>query len=217
MDPVPPLCLGTSDVSVYELTESYSVFVNNGIRIDPTFIIRIEDKDGNVIYQPESKEPTHVISEESAYAMVQMLKGATEERSGTAVSLKSTYNLKYEVGGKTGTSQNSSDGWFMGITPGLVCGTWVGGDQRCIRFRNMTLGQGAKMALPIFGYFMQKVYNDKTLGIATYDFVKPADANIETNCQQADSLNFIVPDSSSFEPDSAMYYPGMNTELDEVR
>jgi penicillin-binding protein 1A len=207
LDPVPPLCLGTSDVSVYELTEAYSVFVNNGIRIDPVYITRIEDKDGNVIFQPESKEPTHVISEESAYSMVQMLKGTTEEQSGTAVSLKSTYKLPHEVGGKTGTTQNSSDGWFMGITPGLVCGTWVGGEHRSIRFRNMILGQGAKMALPIFGYFMQKVYNDKTLGIPTYDFVKPADVHVETDCPQVDSLYFLERDTSAVFPDSNMYIP----------
>ncbi|HXA02873.1 MAG TPA: transglycosylase domain-containing protein [Cytophagaceae bacterium] len=217
LDPVPPLCLGTSDVTVYELTEAYSVFVNNGIRIDPVFITRIEDKDGNVIFQPESVEPTHVISEESAYAMVQMLKGTTEEQSGTAVSLKSTYKLPYEVGGKTGTTQNSSDGWFMGITPGLVCGTWVGGEHRSIRFRTMTLGQGAKMALPIFGYFMQKVYNDKTLGIATYDFVKPADVNVETNCPQVDSLYYLERDSTSVLPDSNTYipYPGFDPNMDD--
>jgi penicillin-binding protein 1A len=217
LDPVPPLCLGTSDVTVYELTEAYSVFVNNGIRIDPVFISRIEDKDGNVIFQPESMEPTHVISEESAYAMVQMLKGTTEEQSGTAVSLKSTYNLKYEVGGKTGTTQNSSDGWFMGITPGLVCGTWVGGEHRSIRFRNMTLGQGAKMALPIFGYFMQKVYNDKTVGIATHDFIKPADVNVETNCPRIDSLYYLERDSNAVFADSNTYipYPGFDPNLDD--
>jgi penicillin-binding protein 1A len=215
LDPVPPLCLGTSDVSVYELTEAYGVFVNNGIRKDPVYILRIEDKEGNVIYQPESVEPVNVMSEESAYAMVQMLKATTEEQSGTAVSLKGRYNLRYEVGGKTGTTQNSTDGWFMGITPGLVCGTWVGGEHRSIRFRNMNLGQGAKMALPIFGYFMQKVYADPSIGIPTHDFIKPDDVQIRTDCNQPDSLNFILPDSSSAGFDSTMYYPGMDPELDD--
>ncbi|MFL5730346.1 MAG: penicillin-binding protein 1A [Cytophagaceae bacterium] len=216
LDPVPPLCLGTSDVSVYELTEAYGVFVNNGIRQEPVFITRIEDKDGNVIYQPESVEPVHVISEESAYAMVQMLKGTTEENTGTAVSLKGKYGLKNEVGGKTGTTQNSTDGWFMGITPGLVCGTWVGGEHRSIRFRNMNLGQGAKMALPIFGYFMQKVYKNESIGLPTHGFIKPPDVQVETNCPAgADSLNFIVPDTLAV-PDSSMYYyPGMDSDFSE--
>jgi penicillin-binding protein 1A len=122
--------------------------------------------------------------------MVQMLKGTTEENTGTAVSLKSVYHLPYEVGGKTGTTQGSSDGWFMGITPELVTGIWVGGERRDIRFRSMALGQGAKMALPIFGYYMQKVYADQSLGITAEEFPKPDNANIQTNC---DSINISPP------------------------
>jgi penicillin-binding protein 1A len=190
LDPVPPLCLGTSDVSVFDLTSAYNVFVNQGIRVEPVFIIRIEDKNGNAIVEMEKSEPSRVISEESAYGMVQMLKGTTEENTGTAVSLKSVYHLPYEVGGKTGTTQGSSDGWFMGITPELVTGVWVGGERRDIRFRSMALGQGAKMALPIFGYYMQKVYADQSLGITAEEFPKPDNANIQTNC---DSINISPP------------------------
>jgi penicillin-binding protein 1A len=206
LDPVPPLCLGTSDVSVFDLTSAYSVFVNKGSRIEPVFITRIEDKDGNVIYESEIPEPSRVISEESAYGMVQMLKGTTEENTGTAVSLKSVYNLPYEVGGKTGTTQGSSDGWFMGITPGLVTGVWVGGEKRDIRFRNMVLGQGAKMALPIFGYYMQKVYADHTISSPT-EFKAPENVDIPATCP-ADTIPFIMPRDSAGDPnvDPDIYY-----------
>jgi penicillin-binding protein 1A len=214
LDPVPPLCLGTSDVSVFDLTTAYSVFVNHGIRVDPIFITRIEDKNGNVIVEMEKSEPSRVISEESAYAMVQMLKGTTEESTGTAVSLKTVYHLPYEVGGKTGTTQSSSDGWFMGITPGLVTGIWVGGENRAIRFRNMTLGQGAKMALPMFGYYMQKVYDDYSFGIPVGNFLKPESVNIQTNCAASDTLDFSSPSDSLSNFDSTLYDYNKNKDPD---
>lgn len=162
LDPVPTLCLGTSDVSVFELTNAYSVFVNGGVWKEPVMLLRIEDKHGNTLeeFRNESRQ---VINEQTAAYMVELLKGSVEEEGGTSVSLKSVYKLPCEVGGKTGTTQGSSDGWFIGITPELVSGAWVGGEERSIRFRSMQFGQGAKMALPIFGYYMQKIYADKTL------------------------------------------------------
>jgi penicillin-binding protein 1A len=162
LDPVPTLCLGTSDVSVFELANAYSVFVNGGVWKEPVMLLRIEDKHGNTLEEFKN-ESRQVLNEQTAAYMVELLKGSVEEEGGTSVSLKSVYKLPCEVGGKTGTTQGSSDGWFIGITPELVSGAWVGGEERSIRFRSMQFGQGAKMALPIFGYYMQKVYADKTL------------------------------------------------------
>jgi penicillin-binding protein 1A len=162
LDPVPTLCLGTSDVSVFELVNAYSVFVNGGVWKEPVMLLRIEDKHGNTLEEFKN-ESRQVLNEQTAAYMVELLKGSVEEEGGTSVSLKSVYKLPYEVGGKTGTTQGSSDGWFIGITPELVSGAWVGGEERSIRFRSMQFGQGAKMALPIFGYYMQKIYTDKTL------------------------------------------------------
>jgi penicillin-binding protein 1A len=162
LDPVPTLCLGTSDVSVYELVSAYSVFVNEGMRATPIMLLRIEDKYGNTLeeFRTESKQ---IITEQTAANMIELLKGSVEESGGTSTSLKTVYKLPGEIGGKTGTTQGNSDGWFIGITPELVSGAWVGGEERSIRFRSMQFGQGAKMALPIFGYYMQKVYADKSL------------------------------------------------------
>ncbi len=162
LDPVPPICLGTSDVSVYELVNAYSVFVNEGMWTRPVILLRIEDKYGNTLeeFKPESRQ---VITEQTAANMIELLKGSVEEGGGTSTSLKTVYKIPGELGGKTGTTQSSSDGWFIGITPELVSGAWVGGEERSIRFRSMQYGQGAKMALPIFGYYMQKVYADRSL------------------------------------------------------
>jgi penicillin-binding protein 1A len=171
LDPVPTLCLGTSDVSVYELTSAYGTFINKGVHVPPVSLLRIEDKYGNVLetFNAVSHE---VINEQTADYMVDMLKGSVEEEGGTSVSLKSVYKIPGDVGGKTGTTQSSSDGWFIGITPQLVSGVWVGGEERSIRFRNMRLGQGAKMALPIFGYYMQQVYADRSIELKQH-FEKP--------------------------------------------
>lgn len=154
------LCLGPCDISVGEMVSAYTAFVNHGIRIAPLFVTKIEDNEGNVVarFQPRMNE---VISEESANKMIYMLKGVVD--GGTGSRLRFRYNLKGELGGKTGTTNNNSDAWFMGITPQLVGGCWVGGDDRDIHFDSMSMGQGATMALPIFAYFMQKVYADKTL------------------------------------------------------
>lgn len=155
------LCLGPCDISVAEMVSAYTAFVNHGIRSAPLFVTRIEDNEGNLItqFQPRMNE---VISEESAHKMLYMLKGVVD--GGTAGRLRYKYNLKGEIGGKTGTTNKNSDAWFMGVTPTLVSGVWVGGDDRDIHFDTMTYGQGATMALPIFAYYMRRVYADKRLG-----------------------------------------------------
>ena len=157
----PVLCLGPCEASVCEMASGYTTFVNHGIRCAPLFVTKIEDSHGNVIakFQPLMNE---VISEDNSYKMIGMLQGVVD--GGTGSRLRYAFNIRNEVGGKTGTTNNNSDGWFMGFTPQLVNGCWVGGDDRDIHFDNMSLGQGATMALPIWAYYMQLVYADKRLG-----------------------------------------------------
>ncbi|HNW97946.1 MAG TPA: PBP1A family penicillin-binding protein [Bacteroidales bacterium] len=178
--PVYSICLGTPDLGVYEMTGAFSTFANKGVHIDPIFVTRIEDKNGNILetFTPKMQE---AISEETAYLMVMLLKGVVE--SGTGISIRYKYNLTNPIAGKTGTTQNQSDGWFMGITPYLVTGVWVGCEDRSVHFRSITLGQGAHMALPIWATYMQKVYADKSLGIKKDDFEKPAkELSVEVDC-----------------------------------
>ena len=155
------LCLGPCEITVGEMVSAYTAFANRGIRAAHMFVTRIEDNEGNLIaqFQPRMNE---VISEESANKMLYMLKAVVD--GGTAGRLRFRYNLTGEMGGKTGTTNNNSDAWFMGITPTLVSGVWVGGDDRDIHFDSMAMGQGATMALPVFALYMQKVYKDKRLG-----------------------------------------------------
>ena len=141
MDPVVSICLGTPDVSVGEMVSGYTTFANKGIRVEPLYVTRIEDPYGNTIANFNS-QMSEVLTEDASYKMLH----------------------KAPMGGKTGTTQNNSDGWFMGFTPSLVSGVWVGGEDRSIHFDRMSEGQGASMALPIYGLYMQKVYADKTLG-----------------------------------------------------
>ena len=169
------LCLGPCDVSVAEMVSAYTTFVNHGIRTAPLFVTRIEDNEGNVIskFQPRMNE---VISSDSADKMLLLLKGVVD--GGTAGRLRFKFNFTGEMGGKTGTTNRNSDAWFMGIVPKLVSGCWVGGEDRDIHFDSMRLGQGASMALPIWAYYMKKVYADKTLGYSQSDtFGLPADFN----------------------------------------
>jgi penicillin-binding protein 1A len=183
LDPVPALCLGSSDVSVFELVSAYSTFVAGGTWTKPYYIVKIQDKNGNQLasFNPEKKE---VISEETAYMMVHMLMGATKERNGTALGLHRLGKtlVGNEVGGKTGTTSNYSDGWFIGITKQLVTGIWVGGEDRSIHFRSFQLGQGSKMALPIWSYYMDKVYADTRLGITKGPFKKPENLSVDLSC-----------------------------------
>ena len=155
------LCLGPCEITVGEMASAYTAFVNHGIRASHMYVTRIEDGEGNLIaqFQPRMNE---VISEESAHKMLYMLKAVVD--GGTASRLRFKYQMKGELAGKTGTTNNNSDAWFMGITPTLVNACWVGGDDRDIHFDSMSMGQGATMALPIFAYYMQKIYGDKQLG-----------------------------------------------------
>ena len=155
------LCLGPCDVSVGEMVSAYTTFANHGIHCSPMFVSKIEDNEGNVIatFQPRMNE---VISEESANKMIEMLKGVVE--NGTAGRMRFRYKLECEMGAKTGTTNRNSDAWFMGFTPELVSGCWVGGEDRDIHFDSMSMGQGATMALPIWAYYMQKVFADRSLG-----------------------------------------------------
>ncbi len=171
LDPVPSLCLGTSDVSIYELVGAYSTFVNKGVYIKPHYIVRIEDKHGNLIqdFPPITRE---VLSEETAFLMTYMLMGATQEKGGTALGLSPEVRRDNEIGAKTGTTQNYSDGWFIGITKDLVSGVWAGGDDRSIHFRN-SMGQGARMAMNPWDFYMQSIYADSVLGYERGPFPRP--------------------------------------------
>ena len=182
IDPVPSMCLGTSDFKLEEMVASYCVFANAGVYTEPMYVTHIEDKNGNVVadFAPRTRE---VISEQTAYLMINMLKGVV--RQGTGVRLRWRYRLLGDIGGKTGTTQEHSDGWFMGVTPELVAGVWTGGEERAIHFDNISLGQGANMALPVFGMFMQKVYADETLNYSDKaTFEEPEGFNIELDCSK---------------------------------
>ncbi|WP_300227997.1 transglycosylase domain-containing protein [uncultured Bacteroides sp.] len=166
IQPTISLCLGPCEISVGEMVSAYTAFVNKGIRTAPLFVTRIEDNDGNVLatFSPQVNE---VISESSAYKMLVMLRAVINE--GTGGRIRRLYNITADMGGKTGTTNNNSDGWFMGFTPHLVSGCWVGGEERDIHFDRMADGQGASMALPIWGIYMNKVYADKALGYSQKD------------------------------------------------
>ena len=179
MDPVISICLGTPDVSVGEMVSAYTTFANKGIRVEPLYVTRIEDSYGNTIanFNPQMSE---VLTEDASYKMLHMLKNVIDGGTGSRVRFR--YGIKAPMGGKTGTTQNNSDGWFMGFTPSLVSGVWVGGEDRSIHFDRMAEGQGASMALPIYGLYMQKVYADKTLGYSQEEDLKfPNNIRIPAN------------------------------------
>jgi len=181
---VPSIYLGVFDASVYEMVGAYSTFVNQGVWTEPFYILRIEDRDGNIL-QNFIPRKVEALDPETAYLMVHMLRGATEEDGGTALGLSKWGLLGTggEIGGKTGTTQNHSDGWFMGITPHIVAGAWVGGDDRSIHFRTIEDGQGARMAMPIWGLFMSKVFNDPLTGIKQEKFPRPEKPlSVEIDC-----------------------------------
>jgi penicillin-binding protein 1A len=185
LNEVPSLCLGASEVSLLEQVSGYSTLANGGEKIEPILVLKITDKVGNVLreYSPPVKA---VIKPETAYLMTYMLQGAVHEPGGTAEGLKRTSIVAgNEIGAKTGTTSNYSDGWFMGVTQKLVAGVWVGGDDRSIHFRSLALGQGAKMAMPAYAKFMEKVYADQTLAIEGYrkmPFLKPENFVFDFSC-----------------------------------
>lgn len=173
-DEVPSMCLGVMDLSLYQMVAAQAMFVNQGMFVRPSTVLRIEDRNGNVIYsaEPYVKE---VLSSDVAYETLKMMKNVINR--GTGGSLRSSSRkwggFTMPIAGKTGTTQNNSDGWFMGLTPDLVTGVWVGAEDRAVRFRSMDWGQGARMALPIWGYYMQKAYANKKLNLSTDDFPEP--------------------------------------------
>ncbi|MEM7107915.1 MAG: transglycosylase domain-containing protein [Bacteroidota bacterium] len=193
LDEVYSLALGVSDVSVYEMVGAYSTFVNQGIYTKPYFISRIEDKNGNVLenWVPETRQ---AISEQNAYKMLYMLRGGVEEERGTSSYLPYDLKIDNEIGGKTGTTNNASDGWYMGITKDLVTGVWVGGDERSIHFERWVDGQGGRTAQPIWVKYMTKVYNDEALSYEKGKFQRPVKGiDVALDCDkyktnEADSL-----------------------------
>jgi penicillin-binding protein 1A len=182
IDPVYSIFLGTSDLSVEEMVAAYGTFTNKGVYTRPLYVTRIEDRNGNVIstFTPFIDE---VISEDDAYLMTTLLQGVVN--SGTGLRLRGTYKLTNKMGGKTGTTQNHSNGWYMGVLPDLVAGVWTGWEDQAIHFEDLSMGQGANMALPVFGIFMQKLLADKEF--ATFgetDFEAPSGFNVELDCDK---------------------------------
>jgi penicillin-binding protein 1A len=181
LDPVVSLCLGPCEISVAEMVDAYTAFPNKGIRVEPIYVSRIEDANGNVIatFTPKMHE---IFSETTAYKMIYMMRAVVD--GGTGQRIRSKYGLTMQMGGKTGTTQNNSDGWFMGYTPSLVSGVWVGGEDRDIHFDNIGEGQGASMALPIWALYMKKVLNDSDLGYSSgEEFDIPGTFNANSGCE----------------------------------
>jgi len=196
---VPAIALGTPDLSVYEMVGAYGAFANKGIYVEPVMVTKIEDKNGTIVYQskPNTKD---VISEESSYVTLKLLEGVTKFGSGARlrhniaedernyvynnVVTGYPYEFKNDIAGKTGTTQNQSDGWFIGMVPNLVTGVWVGGEDRSIHFKEIAYGQGATMSLPIWGLFMNKCYADEELNVSKDPFPEPEVLNIELDCSK---------------------------------
>lgn len=182
LDPVVSLCLGPCEISVAEMVDAYTAFPNKGIRVEPQYVTRIEDANGNVIanFSPKMHE---ILSESTAFKMIYMMRAVVD--GGTGSRIRGKYGLRMPMGGKTGTTQNNSDGWFMGYTPSLVSGVWVGGEDRSIHFDNIAEGQGASMALPIWALYMKKVFNDSSLGYSQNDeFEIPDTFNVNQGCEE---------------------------------
>ncbi|MFC2104702.1 penicillin-binding protein 1A [Bacteroidota bacterium] len=186
LPPVPSMALGTGEVSLYEMLRSYSVFLNQGRKLEPRIIRRIEDSNGNVLYSDPIHETTDtILSEEIAQTIIAMMQGVVER--GTANSLKSVWKFKSDFVGKTGTTQNNTDAWFIGMSPKIIAGVWVGGDNPIVRFKTTTYGQGAYSALPIFANFFQKLYNDNKYSYLQNESFNIADTiKMQLNCNDFD-------------------------------
>jgi len=212
---VPSIALGTPDLSVYEMVAAYSSFANQGVYTKPVMVTHIEDKSGTILYQysPETKD---VLSKEVAYVTVKLMEGVTQFGSGRRLrhSIAKNqlvykeiitgypYEFKNPIAGKTGTTQNQSDGWFMGMVPNLVTGVWVGGEDRATHFKTITYGQGASMALPIWANYMRSCYELEELGISTEDFVAPENLSILVDCESTNEDGDIIPnDNTTITPD----------------
>jgi penicillin-binding protein 1A len=200
LDCVPALALGTSDISLYEMVGVYSTFANNGTYIKPHMIKRIEDKNGNIIYEhkPEVRE---VLSPITAFTIIRMLQGPVDMPGGTAGRLRGKYRFTNQIAGKTGTTQNNSDGWFMGVTPSLVSGAWVGNDDRRMRFTSTANGQGANTGLPIWAIYMKYVIADRAIGLPTGPFIAP-EGYQEWDCS---SVRFDTTGHSIMDPDDSTW------------
>jgi penicillin-binding protein 1A len=198
LDPYPSLALGTADVSVYEMVGAYSTFANKGVWTEPNYILRIEDKNG-VVLQDFVPRKVEAISEETSYLMLNLMQGVTI--FGTGARLRgSKYGFTNPIAGKTGTTQNQSDGWFMGITPELVAGCWVGCEDRSVHFRTTQLGQGANTALPVWGLFMKKVLADPDLNYSKGDFEKPEKPlGVELDCSKYKNPSGTNTDNKDFD------------------
>jgi len=203
---VPSIALGTPDISLFEMVGAYSTFANQGIYVKPVVITRIEDKNGRALYEviPETQD---VLSQEAAYVTLNLLQGVTKAGSGARLrhaGLEKTsyvyekvitgypYVFENPIAGKTGTTQNQSDGWFMGMVPNLATGVWVGGEDRAIHFKDIAFGQGATMALPIWAVYMKSLYEDPSLEISTEDFVAPENLSIPIECDEVDDEGIVI-------------------------
>ena len=182
IDAVPSLCLGTCEISQLDMVGAYCTYANKGLWVEPTFVMRIEDKNGVVLDEIKPKR-SEALNEQDAYVMLKMMEGVVVH--GTGVRLRYKYKLMNPIAGKTGTTQNCSDGWFIGITPDLVSGCWAGFEDSAIHFENMEWGQGASEALPVWAVYMQKAYADKSLNISQGEFEKPEKPiTIEVDCDK---------------------------------
>ena len=199
IDPVPSMFLGTSDVTLYEMVGAYGTFANKGVYTQPIFVTRIEDRHGNVIstFRPEKHD---AIDEQTAYLMIDLMRGVVDYGSGGRLRWKPEYGgFKGQIAAKTGTTQNHSDGWFIGITPQLVNGSWTGAELRSIHFEDLSTGQGANMALPEWGYYMRKVYADRGLPYSDdVEFVRPLDFSVNVNCDDPESIEQNLDNSEEF-------------------
>ena len=184
IDAVPSLCVGPADLSLYEMVASYNTFPSRGVYIAPQFVTRIEDNQGNVLAEFTNRKK-EAISEQTAYLMENLMQGVIN--NGTGARLRAVYQLKGEIAGKTGTTNDNADGWFIGYTPSITAGVWVGAEDRQVHFQALALGSGSNMALPIWGIFMKKVLADGTLGISESDrFVAPPGMTLDLSCSGGD-------------------------------
>ena len=185
LDPVPSLCAGPADLSLYEMVGAYNTYPSRGVHVDPIFVTRIEDNMGNVLSEFNARK-REAISEQTAYLMVNLMQGVVND--GTATRLRWKYGIKGELAGKTGTTNDQADGWFIGYTPKLTGGVWVGAEDRQVHFESLALGGGSNMALPVWGIFMNKVLKDGTLGISEQDkFIAPVGMTLDLDCDGSDA------------------------------
>ena len=185
LDPVPSLCAGPADLSLYEMVGAYNTYPSRGVHVDPIFVTRIEDNMGNVLSEFNARK-REAISEQTAYLMVNLMQGVVND--GTAVRLRWKYGIDGELAGKTGTTNDQADGWFIGYTPKLTAGVWVGAEDRQVHFESLALGGGSNMALPVWGIFMNKVLKDGTLGISEQDkFIAPVGMTLNLDCDGSDA------------------------------